>query len=132
MKFLIRTAFWLGIVALLLPAHRSPQQGSLPPVAAGEAVSAAAATASDLRAFCGRQPQACVTGSHALAYLGQIAAAGAKMAYELVAESLTKQDDAQSPRGTPKPSQNTLTPTDLATPWRAAPPRGRTGLEHPA
>ena len=66
MKFLVRTAFWLTIVVLLLP-----RLGSAPQVSAGEAVSAAGAAVSDMRQFCARQPEACVVGSQALTSFGQ-------------------------------------------------------------
>jgi Family of unknown function (DUF5330) len=131
MKFLIRTVFWLGLVAILLPSGRSPQQGSAPPVAATEAVSAAAAAVSDLSGFCGRQPDACVTGSHAIAYFGQIAAAGAKVVYQLLTEALSKQA-IPSPRANVKPPQNALTPADPAPLWRSAPPAREIAPDHPA
>ena len=68
MFFLIRTAFWLSIVIMLLP---TPQSMKAPEsnVGATQAISAASATVSDVRQFCARQPDACEVGSaaHALA-----------------------------------------------------------------
>ena len=63
MFFLLRTAFWLSIVILLLPAPESMKTES--GVGAAQAVSAASATFSDMSQFCSRQPDACQIGSQA-------------------------------------------------------------------
>jgi hypothetical protein len=131
MFFLLRMAFWLGLVLVLLPSGASQRpQGSQ--VAASEAISAASATVGDLRQFCARQPDACTVGSHVASQLGSRAQAGAKMLYEFVTENLKRQEaggdnagrDGKSDRAlADKDSQNTLTPADLATPWRGPAPR---------
>jgi uncharacterized protein DUF5330 len=133
MFFLLRMAFWLGLVLVLLPSGSSQQpQGSQ--VAASQAISAASATVGDLRQFCARQPDACTVGSHVATQLGSRAQAGARMLYEFVTESLKRKEtgsDNPARDGKPaadramadKDSQNTLTPTDLAAPWRAPTPR---------
>jgi hypothetical protein len=133
MFFLLRMAFWLGLVLVLLPSRSSQQpQGSQ--VAASEAISAASATVGDLRQFCARQPDACTVGSHVASQLGSRAQAGAKMLYEFVTENMKRKEagaDNLSRDGKPnadraiadKDSQNTLTPADLAAPWRGPAPR---------
>ena len=131
MFFLLRMAFWLGLVLVLLPSGSSQRpQGSQ--VAASEAISAASATVGDLRQFCARQPDACTVGSHVASQLGSRAQAGAKMLYEFVTENLKRKEvggdnagrDGKSDRAlADKDSQNTLTPADLATPWRGPAPR---------
>jgi hypothetical protein len=133
MFFLLRMAFWLGLVLVLLPSGSSQQpQGSQ--VAASEAISAASATVGDLRQFCARQPDACTVGSHVASQLGSRAQAGAKMLYEFVTENMKRKETAADNGGrdakpttdravADKDSQNTLTPADLATPWRAPVPR---------
>ena len=133
MFFLLRMAFWLGLVLVLLPSGFSQQpQGSQ--VAASEAISAASATVGDLRQFCARLPDACTVGSHVASQLGSRAQAGARMLYEFVTENLKRKETAadNSARDAKpaadraiadKDSQNTLTPADLATPWRAPAPR---------
>jgi uncharacterized protein DUF5330 len=133
MFFLLRMAFWLGLVLVLLPSGSSQQpQGSQ--VAASQAISAASATVGDLRQFCGRQPDACTVGSHVASQLGSRAQAGARMLYEFVTESLKRKEtgsDNASRDGKPaadramadKDSENTLTPADLAAPWRGPAPR---------
>jgi hypothetical protein len=131
MFFLLRMAFWLGLVLILLPSGSARQpQGNQ--VAASEAISAASATVGDLRQFCARQPDACTIGSHVASQLGSRAQAGARMLYEFVTDNLKRKDgDNASRDGKPaadraladKDSQNTLTPTDLANPWRGPAPR---------
>jgi Family of unknown function (DUF5330) len=133
MFFLLRMAFWLGLVLVLLPSGPSQQpQGSQ--VAASDAISAASATVGDLRQFCARQPDACTVGSHVATQLGSRAQAGARMLYEFVTETLKRKDTGSDNAGrdgkpaadravAEKDSQSTLTPADLAAPWRAPSPR---------
>jgi len=133
MFFLLRMAFWLGLVLVLLPSGSS-QQPQRSQVAASEAISAASATVGDLRQFCARQPDACTVGSHVASQLGSRAQAGARMLYEFVTENMKRKETAADNGGrdarpaadravADKDSQNTLTPADLATPWRAPAPR---------
>ena len=58
MFFLLRMAFWLGLVLVLLPREKTPESEKLPQVGASEAVSAATAAVSDMTQFCKRQPAA--------------------------------------------------------------------------
>jgi Family of unknown function (DUF5330) len=137
MFFLLRMAFWLSIVLILLPTGSSqPQPANA--VAATDAISAASATVGDLRQFCTRQPDACTVGSQVATELGYKAQAGAKMLYEFLTDTLaTKNTGALGSRfgktALDKPamdqaafnraSQNTLTTTDLAPAWRGPAPR---------
>ena len=57
MRFLLKLAFWLTIVVLLLPSDRA-QQGTTPQIGTSEAVSATGAVVTDMRQFCARQPDA--------------------------------------------------------------------------
>jgi len=119
MVFLIRTAFWLSIVILLLPtpdSMKTPEPG----IGAAQAVTAASATVSDMSQFCSRQPETCQVGSQALTYLGHKAVASAKWLYEKFSSK------AEQPAATPakalaeSDSQNTLTQADTAPAWRGA------------
>ena len=85
MRFLFRTAFWLGVVLVLLPRGES-QPPSSAEISATEAMSAATATVGDMRQFCERQPEACVVGSQAAVALEDRAKAGAKRLYEMFNE----------------------------------------------
>src|ERR1043165_3422940 len=86
MFFLLRTAFWLSIVVMLLP---TPDSMKAPEgVGAAKAVSAASATMSDMGQFCTRQPDACEVGSQALTQFGHKAQASAKWVYDFLSEKL--------------------------------------------
>ena len=87
MRFLLRMAFWLGVVLVLLPRGES-QPSSSAEISATEAMSAATATVGDMRQFCERQPGACVVGSQAAVALEDRAKAGAKRLYEMFNEKL--------------------------------------------
>jgi len=118
MRFLLRMAFWMTVVLVLLPSGGS-QPTSKTNVSAIEAMSAAVATVGDMRSFCERQPEACVIGSQAASVIGQRAQAGARMLYNY----LSHRSDASagtSGRSAPAagPSQHTLTPADLVPAWR--------------
>ena len=123
MFFLLRAAFWLSIVIVLLP---TPDSMKLPEsnVGAAQAVSAASATMSDMRQFCARQPEACEVGSAALTQFGHKAQASAKWVYEFLSAKLGPQQSATAksePKAMPADldnSQNTLTPSDAAPAWR--------------
>jgi hypothetical protein len=126
MRFLLKAAFWLTIVGLLLPASEKPA----PRVGAAEAVSAEGAAVSDMRQFCARQPEACAIGSQAAVTFGQKAQAGAKMLYEFLSDRLGPNETgsvaaktADRASGAAQPSQHTLTPADLAPTWRGPEPR---------
>jgi uncharacterized protein DUF5330 len=118
MFFLLRAAFWLGLVLLLLPssATKSVSSGQ---VGAADALSAAGATMSDLRQFCARQPDVCTVGSQAATAFEQQARTGAKMLYELFNDRPTA---TETGRGAKPTSQGTLKPSDLAPAWRGPGP----------
>lgn len=133
MFFLLRMAFWLGLVLVLLPtgAHQATPTSD---VKATAALSAASATVHDVRGFCTREPNACTVGSEIATAIGYRAKAGAKMLYTLLSEALAPTDggsragDAPAKAVTDRPAlervpQNTLTPADLAPAWRGPPVR---------
>jgi hypothetical protein len=110
--FLLRSAFWLSIAILLIPAD--PETGTeAPRVTAIEAFVAARATIADMSAFCDRNPDVCVTGSAAWQLFTEKAENGARMLYRLF-------DRPPAPAGEPgrEASNGTLTPADMAPPWR--------------
>jgi hypothetical protein len=143
MMFLLRVAFWLTIVLILLPsggskdASNTAGQGTA--ISATEAVSAASATVSDMSRFCSRQPDACAVGAQAATVLGQRAQAGAKMLYDFLSERYGPQTTGSVAAGSPpprsagvgKPSQNTLTPSDIAPVWRGPPVRREAQFRNP-
>jgi hypothetical protein len=134
MFFLLRMAFWLSVVLILLPSGSAQRETPASQVGASDAISAASATVGDLRQFCTRQPDACTVGSQVATTLGYKAQAGAKMLYDFLTEALAPHETGSLASGTgqrgaigkaalEKASQNTLTPTDLAPAWRGPPAR---------
>jgi hypothetical protein len=121
MFFLLRMAFWLGLVLVLLPTEKTPESEKLPQIGAGEAVSAASAAVSDMTRFCVRQPAACEVGSQAATVIGHRAQAGARKVYQMITEK--KPDHTGSIGGTGEVSStqapaDTLTPEDVEVDWR--------------
>jgi hypothetical protein len=86
MFFLLRMAFWLGLVLVLLPRDKTPDAAKLPQINAQEAVQAATAAVSDMSQFCKRQPQACDVGGQAATVIGHRAAEGARKVYQIITD----------------------------------------------
>jgi hypothetical protein len=97
MFFLLRMAFWLGLVLVLLPTDKAPDAGTQPEVAASDAISAASAAVSDMAQFCERQPAACTVGGQAASVIGARAQAGAKKVYQFITEKNEKADAGDKP-----------------------------------
>ncbi|MBR0798445.1 DUF5330 domain-containing protein [Bradyrhizobium jicamae] len=86
MFFLLRLAFWLGLVLVLLPRDKAPESEKTPQISTSEAVSAATATISDMGQFCKRQPAACEVGGQAATAIGQRATDGARKLYKIITD----------------------------------------------
>ncbi|MCW5716974.1 MAG: DUF5330 domain-containing protein [Bauldia sp.] len=98
---LLRIAFWLSIVILLLPGD--PERGEdAPSVTVLELMIAARDIVWDISHLCERNPDLCATGGE----VGQIIAEKARYNIGQLTEYLAA-DDA-----------NTLTPGDAAVPWQ--------------
>lgn len=139
MFFLLRMAFWLGVVCVLLPSgtkSTSPETN----IDAKQAVTLASAAVSDVRGFCERQPDACVVGGKVAIALGHKAEAGARTLYEFVTTKLSEKSapankTAAEMSSASGPGQGTLTPADLAPAWHAPvplPPRREARAGRPA
>ena len=70
MMFLIRSAFWLLILVLLVPTDKDQQD---------KIYGSAEAAVNDVAGFCDRNPQTCATGEDAFEVLVQKAQYGAQM-----------------------------------------------------
>src|SRR5580700_11136453 len=116
MRFLLRMAFWLGVVAVLLPRDGTAPASSAQ-MSATDAVSAATATVGDMRQFCGRQPEACSVGSQAAVAIEDRAKAGAKRLYDMLNERLST---SAGGRVTPATAAQNAKPVPLPT---ARPPQ---------
>jgi hypothetical protein len=136
MMFLIRLAFWLGLLVLLLPTDERQQ---------ARFYSTALATVERATTFCERNTQACAIGAQLWAMFLKKAEFGARMAVDLVSSGGRSDEGAASqplartePTGSPtrvrpkaepklQGERGTLTPSDLSPAWRGAQIQ-RTGL----
>jgi hypothetical protein len=126
MFFLLRMAFWLGLVLVLLPREKTPEADKLPQVGASKAVSAATAAVSDMSQFCKRQPAACEVGGQAATVIGHRAQEGARKLYQIIIDKKAPDhtgsigDNADAP-AMGAATGDTLTPDDLLVEWHPAP-----------
>jgi hypothetical protein len=130
MFFLLRVAFWLSVVVMVLPTGTAQKTDTSVQIGAADALGAAAAAISDMRQFCSRQPEACSVGSQAAYAFGQKAQASAKMVYEFFADKAAKESgepaapaSASGAAANDHAAQGTLTASDRAPPWRGPVPR---------
>ena len=130
MFFLLRMAFWLGLVLVLLPREKTPESDNAPQIGASEAISAATAAASDMGQFCKRQPAACEVGGQAATAIGQRAQDGARQLYKIITKpdqpsvpdkkpdhTSSIGDDAEAVAVNVSPA-DALTDDDMAIEWR--------------
>jgi hypothetical protein len=148
MFFLLRLAFWLGLVLVLLPREKTPDTEKLPQISVSDAVQAATAAVSDMSQFCKRQPQACEVGGEAATVIGTRASEGARKIYRSITDKTSdtegKKPDAENkkpgaekkapehtgsiggpdvsdPAAAETAARDTLTSQDLALEWRGVP-----------
>ena len=107
---LIRIAFWLVILILLLPTSKQEQM-----VVYGTAESAV----KDISSFCDRNPSTCQTGAAAFDTFAQKAKFGVKMVTDFVkgSDSGEAADKLASSDTSGSSSQNTLNPGDVEPVW---------------
>ncbi len=135
MFFLLRVAFWLTLVCLLVPGTKSSAPDAH--IDAGQAFTVASAAMSDARGFCERQPQACSVGNQVASAIGHKAEDGARTLYQLISgrvgdkpagKAAQKHVDviaeklAEMQRSIPVASRGTLTPSDLQPAWQGPAP----------
>jgi hypothetical protein len=125
MFFIMRMVFWLAVVCVLLPGgggKTENDQAHAPAIDTLQAVSAAAATYSDMRGFCDRQASACAVGGQVAAALGHRAQDGARTIVDFISQQMS--DNGSGTSTTPKSSQNTLTAADVAPAWNGPAAQG--------
>jgi len=130
MFFLLRMAFWLSVVCMLLPSGTKSTSPDAQ-IDATQAVTLAGAAVSDMRGFCDRQPDACEVGGKVAMALGHKAEAGARTLYEFISAKLNEKS-APADKATAKlvPASvtghatlnGTLTQGDMAPAWHAPVP----------
>ncbi len=135
MFFLLRMAFWLGLVLVLLPREKTPESEKLPQIGVSQAVQAATAAVSDMSQFCKRQPAACEVGGQAATVIGVRAQEGARKLYQTITDKKSPDTDKKTPdhtgsidsvdAGDPALAdtapRDTLTADDLVAEWRGVP-----------
>ncbi|WP_102957751.1 DUF5330 domain-containing protein [Mangrovicella endophytica] len=82
MRFILKSAFWLGLLAFMLPG--SGKEG--PNISMFQALAGAEEALQDVTGFCSRAPQACETGRELAAFAGERIGDGMIIAYRLVGE----------------------------------------------
>jgi hypothetical protein len=141
MFFLLRMAFWLSVVCVLLPSGGSKTTSPDAQIDATQAVTLASAAVSDARGFCGRQPDACAVGGKVAVALGHKAEAGARTLYEFISAKLSEKSAPRDKTATAKlvpvlgHGHGTLTPADIAPSWHAPvplPPRREARASRPS
>lgn len=120
--FLIRIAFWVALIALLLPTDQRQQE---------KLMSAASETAQRVSTLCERNAVACERGAHYWGVFKQKLEFGARLAYDLASERLSGKSAVQEPASPPVSpparvdrAKGSLTPADLAPDWRVKSARG--------
>jgi hypothetical protein len=124
MFFLLRMAFWVGLVLVLLPREKTPESDKVPQIGAAEAVQAATAAVQDMTQFCKRQPTACEVGGQAATVIGQRAQDGARKIYKIMIDKRAPDHTGSIGGGDTDASSSgalahdTLMPNDLLEEWR--------------
>ncbi|GAB2183192.1 hypothetical protein LAB1_05010 [Roseibium sp. LAB1] len=95
MLFLLRTAFWLTLVLVLIPLGSDREDTSVETIDPVSAFLAAQATMSDISGFCGRNPRACETGGDALTAIGSRARDGARIVYEFLDTQISEKSGSE-------------------------------------
>ena len=119
--FLIRTAFWLTLIILILPTSEQDQQ---------KVIGTAGAAVRDLKSFCVRNPDVCDKSASLFETFTQKAKFGAKLVGDFVQEAANgdaaeTSDSVAASRATlfgQRPqradAESTLTDGDLQPAWR--------------
>ena len=113
---LIRTAFWLSLVVLLLPTDAN-QQEKLYKTASDAATHAAT--------FCDRNQSVCTKTSQVWGTFKQKLEFGSKLAVDLVSERVFGAQRPAAVQHGVAPVNHTLTPNDITPAWRGS---GRSGV----
>jgi len=145
MFFLLRMAFWLGVVCVLLPSGGSKPSAPETRINATQAATLASAAVTDMRGFCDRQPDACKVGGKFAIAIGHKAEAGARTLYELVTATFSEKSMRPGKAAAQKPAvkivsvstvdHGTLKSSDMAPAWHGRvplPPRREPQIGRPS
>ena len=98
MGFIIRSAFWLSLVLLLVPLGGNDANGE-DTIGPFEAFAAARGAIGDISGMCERKPEVCVIGKSAIHTIGVRAREGARMAMAAIEEPDTAETDTEITTG---------------------------------
>ena len=144
MFLLVRMAFWLTVVCVLLPSGGGKSTSPDAQIDAVQAATLAGAAVSDMRGFCARQPDACVVGGKVAVALGHKAEAGARTIYQFISAKLNEKSataEKNAAKAVPASAagqhtpNGTLTAADMAPAWHAPvplPPRREARMGRPS
>jgi hypothetical protein len=130
MFFLLRMAFWLTVVCVLLPSGGKTTSPDAQ-IDATQAASLATAAVSDVRGFCDRQPDACEVGGKVAVAIGHKAEAGARTLFEFISTKMNEKSPpadktaakfSSSQTSDHAPATGTLTQSDMAPAWQGPVP----------
>jgi hypothetical protein len=99
MKFLIKAAFWLGVVLFFLPVPEAERAKNTAHVSTVDAIAFLSTAYSDIKGFCTRNPDACITGAVAMRHFGEKAQYGSKILHEFISSKLAESKDLSVPKG---------------------------------
>ena len=92
MGFLIKSAFWLSLVLLVIPFGGTGADGEQS-IGATETFLAARAVIDDMSGLCERRPEACEAGRAAMHLIGVRAREGARIAYGVLDEHFGEESE---------------------------------------
>lgn len=111
MRFILKSAFWLGLIAFLIPLGGEPKETSANLTLFG-AIAGAQQAVADMTGFCERAPQACETGREFAVFAGERIGDGIAMAYGLVEGRIEERKAEPAPSVAALPA---AAPTDPVT-----------------
>ncbi|WP_062113742.1 DUF5330 domain-containing protein [Aureimonas sp. AU40] len=119
MRFLIKIAFLIGLVALFLPGRSDKEEGHEPGLSPVVLLYGVQQAFSDLGSFCERSPAACATARDAASFVAQRVTEGAAIGYGLIREKVAGLPP--EPPADARPAPKAYTPPGAARPAGARP-----------
>ena len=114
--FLIKAAFWICVVIMLVPVDTGPAKIEVATQAkysepfARQAAGAARATVTDMASFCERNPDVCQTGTRVMDHFATKAAAVARQMFGMVSGSKMSPQGVAPKRATQPSNLETIQP----------------------
>ena len=110
MGFLIRCAFWLSLVLLIIPLDTGATKSDQPEIGPVQAFFAAREAIQDVAGICTREPEVCTTGRAALQTITARAREGVRIASGMI------EDESESETTPQAAPDRTLTTGTIAIP----------------